>query len=132
MVAGGRGPRGAIGVAGNMTPVTNIRRLSSRRLCGTLWLLAVLPPAQADDAPVATAGPVLLRIVSPLRILFYQLSPERATTLPHGVWDLGLELSESNVIHIRNLPATKFDAEIDLEMTRLHVGAHVGLGTGSR
>lgn len=89
----------------------------------------LLPSAARAEWPSGErlAGPVPLRTLSPLRLIFFQLTPEGTGTLGKGEWGLDLDLSESNVLHIRNLPPSEFDAEINLEITRLNLRYRRGL-----
>ncbi|MCP4204156.1 MAG: DUF3187 family protein [bacterium] len=110
----------------------SLRRLQAgSTVAATLVWLAVLclPPAAAAEQPSSDRRlePVPLRTVSPLRLIFFQLAPEGAGTLRHGESVFGVDLSESNVLHIRNLPPSEFDAEINLEITRVNLRYRRGL-----
>lgn len=68
-----------------------------------------------------------LRILSPVHLLFYQLSPTPATTLGEGVVRLRMDVSESNVLHPPpELPFTFF-SEIDGEISRLGLAWERGM-----
>ncbi len=83
--------------------------------------------AKASAAKTLGAEPIPLRSISPLRLLFYQPTPEGAATLGRARAVVSWDLSETNVLHIRNSPATEFDADLNLEITRLLVRFRLGL-----
>lgn len=83
-----------------------------------------VPAAASEDLQL---GPIPLRTLSPLRLLFYQPTPEGSETLGRGESLVAFDLSESNVLQIPNNPASEFDAEINLEVSRVHLRFRHGL-----
>ena len=96
-----------------------------------LLLAAVIyaekPALAEEDNRGGLAGPVPLRIISPLRLWFYQFSPERAKTLGKGSWNARFEYSESNVLHLKNVPATEFNGLLNLEISRFNFNFRYGI-----
>ncbi|MFQ5525468.1 MAG: DUF3187 family protein [Thermoanaerobaculia bacterium] len=97
-----------------------------RHVAATVAVLGLLAALEASalgqTGSVDThLGPVPLRAISPLRLLFFQLTPEGPETLGAGESMISIDISESNVLHIRNSPASEFDAEINLEISRVNV-----------
>lgn len=85
--------------------------------------------AQRDEVPAPRfPDPVPLRILSPVHLLFYHLSPTPATTLGEGSVQVRVDLSESNVLHPEpELPFT-FRSQIDGEVSRLGIAWERGMG----
>lgn len=79
----------------------------------------------------ALVGPVPLRVLSPVRLLFFQLAPESASALGEGQWEFFAELSESNVLQVnselRGDGTSPFEAELNLELSRLNLRASRGI-----
>lgn len=84
---------------------------------------AALPVrAQSPAAEAATRrapGPVPLRLLSPLHLLFYHLPPTSAATLGPGVSRFHIDFSESNALHPRQEVDFTFRSEVDFELTRV-------------
>ena len=72
-------------------------------------------------------GPVPLRIISPVRNLFFQFTPERAVPLGKGRWGARLECSESNTNHPPKKGAREYDPIVNLELTRFNLSLRYGL-----
>ncbi|MDP6115248.1 MAG: DUF3187 family protein [Planctomycetota bacterium] len=81
----------------------------------------------AEDNRGGLAGPIPLRIISPTRVLFYQLNPEKAETLGKGNWGFRFEFSESNTNQPVKAPAREFEINVNMELSRFNLGLKRGL-----
>ncbi len=71
-----------------------------------IWMIGVINSnrfAMADPAWEG-AGPFPVRNFSPLQLLFLSLPAEKATTLPRGSYEVGVEAAESNTLLIESTP----------------------------
>ncbi|MDQ3830388.1 MAG: hypothetical protein M3361_14035, partial [Candidatus Tectomicrobia bacterium] len=60
-----------------------------------------MPPQQAPQEtpfPATFAGPFPVRSLSPIQLLYFQFTPERALTLPRGMWNVRFDLMEANFL----------------------------------
>ena len=76
-----------------------IRGTAAAVVLAVLLAVALAADATAEDPQL---GPVPLRAISPLRLLFFQLTPEGAGPLGKGESLVTVDISESNVLHTRN------------------------------
>ncbi|MDP6505456.1 MAG: DUF3187 family protein, partial [Planctomycetota bacterium] len=84
--------------------------------------------AENDQSPYGKmAGPLPMRTIEPLRLLFFQFSPEQAETLGEGRWLGRFEYSQSNVLHPPEIPTTEYVAHEDFGITRFNLGLRHGL-----
>ena len=72
-------------------------------------------------------GPVPLRIISPVRNLFFQFTPERAAPLGKGRWGARLECSESNTNHPLKKGTREYSSVVNLELSRFNLSLRYGL-----
>lgn len=72
-------------------------------------------------------GPVPLRLLSPIHLLFYQLPPVSAATLGRGVTELQIDYSESNALHPRLETDFTFRSRVDYELPRVALTYRRGL-----
>lgn len=88
-----------------------------------LFLFFTVSAAAFGGPPGKSAyDPIPARSISPLRLLFFQFTPEGAETLGKGRSIASWDLSESNVINIPNDVQgleTEFDAVLNFEISRL-------------
>jgi len=89
-----------------------------------LSLLPAPPPVRAQPSEAETTtrqspGPVPLRVLSPVHLLFYHLPPTPAAPLGPGVSRFHVDFSESNALHPRREVDFTFRSEVDFELTRV-------------
>ena len=109
-----------------MSPST---RRSTAIRSAVLLLLAWSSSALSAQpvTPDSILGPIPLRAISPLRLLFFQLTPSSAETLGRGHLNVGIDISESNVLHTPSRSPSEFDAELNLEITRVNLRLNFGV-----
>jgi hypothetical protein len=65
-------------------------------------LCASATPAQESPrelpSTVVVGGPFPVRSLSPIQLLYFQFTPERAIPLPHGMWNVRFDLVEANIL----------------------------------
>jgi len=80
-----------------------------------IWVVNPVRPSVASQASVG-GGPFPTRNYNPVQLLFLSLSPERATTLSQGTYEVRLEVAESNTILIES--TSRVDAILKFETFR--------------
>lgn len=96
-----------------------------------LWAGAVPGHAAPDPAfqplrsDVVTGGPFAVRSLSPVQLLFFQFTPERAQPLPPGVWQARVDVVEANIL-ARDQRGNDFYL-FDFELTRADLALQYGL-----
>jgi hypothetical protein len=84
------------------------------------------PAFHSSSPPVAvTGGPFSVRSLSPIQLLFFQFTPERAQPLPPSVWQVRFDIVEANLL-ARDRRGNDFYL-FDFELTRANVALHYGL-----
>lgn len=73
-------------------------------------------------------GPLAIRNQSPVQLLFFQFTPERAMPLPHKEVRVGVTVTETNTLTADD-GRGGLTGRLDLEMTYTNVQARIGLGT---
>lgn len=73
-------------------------------------------------------GPLAIRNQSPIQLLFFQFTPERAMPLPHKEVRVGVTVTETNTLTADD-GRDGLTGRLDLEMTYANVQARIGLGT---
>jgi hypothetical protein len=101
--------------------------MSAKTASPLLILFLYLAPLPAEDNRGGLVGPVPLRIISPTRLLFYQLSPEKAATLGKGNWKFSFEFSESNTNQPPKSPDREFNINVNMELSRFNFGLQRGV-----
>ena len=59
------------------------------------------PPPESPRESASTAvvgGPFPVRSLSPIQLLYFQFTPERAIPLPRGMWNVRFDLVEANIL----------------------------------
>jgi len=70
-------------------------------------------------------GPFPIRSLSPVQLLYFQFTPERAIPLPHGIWNVRFDLVEANILA---RDAHRDDSFLfDFELTRANLTLQYGL-----
>jgi hypothetical protein len=94
---------------------------------GTLPLHAASSPEyQAEDlAKSVVGGPFPIRSLSPIQLLYFQFTPERAVPVPPGVWRARLDLVEANYLARDEHRADAF--LFDYELTRVNLALEYGV-----
>jgi len=105
---------------------------------GVLWmacalLSGVLGVAAAPREPAATTetpghamgGPFRIRSLSPVQLLFFQFTPERALPVPHDAWDLHVDVLKANIL-ARDRRGDDFFL-FDFELTRANLALEYGI-----
>src|SRR5919109_5330240 len=95
----------------------------------TRALYANAMPAQESPQKLASTamigGPFPVRSLSPIQLLYFQFTPERAVTLPRGVWNVRFDLVEANML------ASDANGEdsflFDFELTRANLALQYGV-----
>lgn len=87
-----------------------------------------MPPQQSPQeiSPLTTfGGPFPVRSLSPIQLLYFQFTPERAMTLPRGMWNVRFDLVEANFL---GRDAHGEDAFLfDFELTRANLALQYGV-----
>jgi hypothetical protein len=116
-----------------MRPSLPVARLCRLLCCATVLLTAALQAnaASPSEAPRANppsalvGGPFPIRSLSPIQLLYFQFTPERAVPLPRGMWNVRLDLVEANIL---GRDAHGADAFLfDFELTRANLALQYGI-----
>jgi hypothetical protein len=84
-------------------------------------------PEQASQlpSPAVVGGPFPVRSLSPIQLLYFQFTPERAIPLPRGMWNLRFDWVEANYLardqHGNN------SLLFDFELTRANLAVQYGV-----
>ncbi len=94
--------------------------------------LLVLGPGMAAGGPptVQGEGPLPIRNQSPVQLLFLQLAPEGARSLPQGAWQVRADLVETNTLVADGPSPAGFAGVLNFEQTRLNLTVKRGLWPG--
>jgi Protein of unknown function (DUF3187) len=87
-----------------------------------------MPPQASPQELAPTAmggGPFPVRSLSPIQLLYFQFTPERAVTLPRGVWNVRFDLVEANFLARDQSGGDSF--LFDFELTRANLALQYGL-----
>lgn len=80
---------------------------------------------QETPASSVLGGPFPVRSLSPLQLLYFQFTPERALPLPRGMWNIRFDLVEANYLA---RDEHRGDALLfDFELTRANLALQYGL-----
>jgi hypothetical protein len=85
------------------------------------------PQESPQELPftAVVGGPFPVRSLSPVQLLYFQFTPERAITLPRGMWNVHFDLVEANIL-ARDQNGN--DALLfDFEPTRANLALQYGL-----
>jgi Protein of unknown function (DUF3187) len=88
---------------------------------------AMTPQASPQElaSTAMVGGPFPVRSLSPIQLLYFQFTPERAITLPRGVWNVRFDLVEANML------ASDANGEdsflFDFELTRANLALQYGV-----
>jgi hypothetical protein len=97
-------------------------------LLTTAWC-ANPTPAQESPRELPSAavvgGPFPVRSLSPIQLLYFQFTPERAIPLPRGMWNVRFDLVEANILARDQNGNDSF--LLDFELTRGNVALKYGL-----
>lgn len=84
------------------------------------------PVLQTPPPPeVVSGGPFPIRSLSPIHLLFWQFTPERAQSLPRGAWNVRFDVVEANIL-ARDRSGNDFYL-FDFELTRTNLALQYGL-----
>jgi hypothetical protein len=88
---------------------------------------ATLPQEWPQEFPSSTilGGPFPVRSLSPVQLLYFQFTPERAAPLPHGLWNVRFDLVEANILARDEHRDDSF--LFDFELTRANLALQYGL-----
>ena len=85
-----------------------------------------MPPQESPQELPSTAmqgGPFPVRSLSPIQLLYFQFTPERAVPLPRGMWNVRFDLVEANIL---GRDEHGDDALLfDLELTRANLASAI-------
>lgn len=97
-----------------------------------LGVLLVASPGVAAGGPptVLGEGPLPIRNQSPVQLLFLQLAPEGARSLPEGAWQVRADLVETNTLVADGPSPAGFAGVLNFEQTRLNLTVKRGLWPG--
>jgi len=87
-----------------------------------------MPPQESPQELPSTAvvgGPFPIRSLSPIQLLYFQFTPERAITLPRGMWNVRFDLVEANIL-ARDQNGDD-SLLFDFELTRANLALQYGL-----
>ena len=87
-----------------------------------------MPPQESPQELPSTAvvgGPFPVRSLSPVQLLYFQFTPERAITLPRGMWNVRFDLVEANIL-ARDQNGDD-SLLFDFELTRANLALQYGL-----
>jgi hypothetical protein len=106
--------------------------------CLLLWLAQALPigtphvsaaPPPASEAEDSTkslvGGPFPIRSLSPIQLLYFQFTPERAVPVLRGGWNVRFDLLEANYLARDDHRGDSF--LFDFELTRANLALQYGL-----
>jgi hypothetical protein len=81
--------------------------------------------SQTEASPSALGGgPFPVRSLSPMQLLFFQFTPERAVPVAHGTWQMRFDLVEANVLARDQRQEDSF--LFDFELTRANLALQYG------
>ena len=81
--------------------------------------------SQQRSATAMSGGPFPVRSLSPIQLLYFQFTPERAMALPRGSWQARFDLAEANYLARDERRADAF--LFDFELTRANLALQYGL-----
>jgi Protein of unknown function (DUF3187) len=81
-------------------------------------------PQEIPSSPIL-GGPFPVRSLSPVQLLYFQFTPERAMPLPRGVWNVRFDLMEANILGRDEHGDDAF--LFDFELTRANLSLQYGL-----
>jgi Protein of unknown function (DUF3187) len=84
------------------------------------------PPER--PSPTTVGGPFPVRSLSPIQLLYFQFTPERAVTLPRGMWNVRFDLVEANLLARDEHGEDSF--LFDFELTRANLALQYGVFDG--
>lgn len=87
-----------------------------------------MPPQDSPQELPSTAmvgGPFPVRSLSPIQLLYFQFTPERAIILPRGRWNVRFDLVEANIL-VRDQNGDD-SLLFDFELTRANLALQYGL-----
>jgi hypothetical protein len=88
-------------------------------------------PTPAQESPrelpstAVVGGPFPVRSLSPIQLLFFQFTPERAIPLPRGMWNIRFDLVEANILARDQNGNDSF--LFDFELTRANLALQYGV-----
>jgi hypothetical protein len=74
---------------------------------------------------IIVGGPFPVRSLSPIQLLYFQFTPERAVPIPRGMWNVRFDLVEANVLARDEHRDDTF--LFDFELTRANLALQYGL-----
>jgi hypothetical protein len=80
---------------------------------------------QEIPASTVLGGPFPVRSLSPIQLLYFQFTPERAMPLPRGMWNARFDLVEANILARDEHQGDSF--LFDFELTRANLALQYGL-----
>ena len=94
-----------------------------------------MPPQESPREVASTAiagGPFPVRSLSPVQLLYFQFTPERAVTVPRGVWNVRFDLVEANMLasDVNGGDSFLFDFELTRANLALQYGVFDSLAVG--
>jgi hypothetical protein len=103
-------------------------RCCAQALLTTALDANAMPPQESPQELPFTAvvgGPFPVRSLSPVQLLYFQFTPERAITLPRGMWNVHFDLVEANIL-ARDQNGND-SLLFDFELTRANLALQYGL-----
>ncbi len=88
-------------------------------------------PTPAQESPrelpstAVVGGPFPVRSLSPIQLLYFQFTPERAIPLPRGMWNIRFDLVEANILARDQNGNDSF--LFDFELTRANLALQYGV-----
>jgi Protein of unknown function (DUF3187) len=84
------------------------------------------PASQAGESPTSlVGGPFPIRSLSPIQLLYFQFTPERAVPIPRQSWSVRFDLLEANYLARDDHRDDSF--LFDFELTRANLALQYGL-----
>jgi hypothetical protein len=96
-------------------------------LTRALYANTMSPQESPEETPSNTilGGPFPVRSLSPIQLLYFQFTPERARPLPRGMWNVRFDLVEANVLARDEQGGDSY--LFDFELTRANLALQYGL-----
>lgn len=99
--------------------------LAQALLATALDATALQEPPQEISPNTIPAGPFPIRSLSPVQLLYFQFTPERAVPLPTRMWNVRFDLVETNILARDEHRGDSF--LFDFELTRANLALQYGV-----
>jgi Protein of unknown function (DUF3187) len=101
-----------------------VQALLTRALYANSTMPLQESPQGIPSSPIL-GGPFPVRSLSPIQLLYFQFTPERAMPLPRGLWNVRFDLVEANILGRDEHGNDAF--LFDFELTRANLALQYGL-----